>query len=374
MALSGGILPLFIIGCKIAENPRGSQGAVVREVALAQMPRELPDISRWLTHDVLGSPPIFGQEYLDELKLSGIIFGGGDLKRRYRVEVTRPGDRVCYLNLDHPRVPNWLWVNEVMFIEFGIMVLFSNFQQKLLNCASITPSQLHPNAWSAIRCFELVTEFLELPPDPEVFLYLFTFFSLNTEGKTKKGYMSVRPGKYRKFFEGQGRFPSYWSSDADMDYVPVTYRGLNAEQKDTADILVKLFSERNLKPKSVLGRQSEALEAIGHNNLVSCVRVLGDFHDGSYQRSVVVKLLFWWVCKSFVRHRLATTSTSLSMVLHSALNRSMNLLVVSLGFWMTARRLMGCLVLSILGVNSFKNNSFTSEKLHIDLAGREVNH
>ncbi|MED6165199.1 hypothetical protein PIB30_097311 [Stylosanthes scabra] len=47
-----------------------------------------------------------------------------------------------------------------------------------------------------------------------------------------------------------------------MEYVPVTYKGLNANQKVTADILVKLFSERNLKPKYVLGSPSEAHEAI----------------------------------------------------------------------------------------------------------------
>ncbi|MED6162805.1 hypothetical protein PIB30_073993 [Stylosanthes scabra] len=104
--------------------------------------------------------------------------------------------------------------------------------------------------------------------------------------------MLVRPGKYRKIFglyedsfhdfkgrffkifpvgehrpfwlslEGQGRFPPYWSRDAGMEYVSVTYKGLNPDQKDTTDILVKLFSERNLKPKSVLGSPSEAREAI----------------------------------------------------------------------------------------------------------------
>ncbi|MED6188129.1 hypothetical protein PIB30_083086 [Stylosanthes scabra] len=47
-----------------------------------------------------------------------------------------------------------------------------------------------------------------------------------------------------------------------MDYVPVTYKRLNADQKDTADLLVKLFSERNLKPKTVLSNPSEAREAI----------------------------------------------------------------------------------------------------------------
>ncbi|MED6165200.1 hypothetical protein PIB30_097312 [Stylosanthes scabra] len=129
------------------------------------MPRELPTIYRWVTRDVLGASPIRDQEYFDELKLTKVIFGGGELERRYRVEAARPGD-----------------------------------QQRLLNPAFVALSQLHPNAWSAIRCFELVTEVLELPQDPNVFLYLFTLFSPNTEGKTKKGYMSVRPGKYRKIF------------------------------------------------------------------------------------------------------------------------------------------------------------------------------
>ncbi|MED6151573.1 hypothetical protein PIB30_083784 [Stylosanthes scabra] len=256
------------------------------------MPYELSPIYRWVSRDVLGAPPILSQAYLDELKLSEVIFGGGDMKGRYRVEASCPGDRVCYLNLDHPTVPNWLWVNKVMFTEFGIRVPFTDFQQRLLNRASVAPSQLHPNVCSVIRCFELVTDSLRLPQDPEVFLYLFTLFSPNTEGKTKKGYMSVRPGKHRKIFglyedsfhdfkgclfkifpvgkhrpfwlslEGQGRFPRYWSRDAGMDYVPVTYKGLNADQKDTADILVKLFSERNLKPKTISSNPSEAREAI----------------------------------------------------------------------------------------------------------------
>ncbi|MED6145856.1 hypothetical protein PIB30_029087 [Stylosanthes scabra] len=72
-------------------------------------------------------------------------------------------------------------------------------------------------------------------------------------------------GEHRPFWlslEGQGRFSPYWSWDAGMEYVPVTYKGLTPDQKDTADILVKLFTEWNLKPKSVLGNLSEAREAI----------------------------------------------------------------------------------------------------------------
>ncbi|MED6146379.1 hypothetical protein PIB30_033990 [Stylosanthes scabra] len=169
------------------------------------------------------------------------------------MEAARRGERVCYMNLDHPTVPHWLWVNKVMFTDFGVRIPFTDFQRRLLNRASVAPSQLHPNAWASIRCFELVTEFLQLPQEPEVFLCLFKFYSSNTSGRIKKGYMSIRPTKNRKIFslyedsfhdfkvryfkifavrnhrpfwlslEGDGLFPPYWSDQAGFDIAPVKY-------------------------------------------------------------------------------------------------------------------------------------------------------
>ncbi|MED6219479.1 hypothetical protein PIB30_036167 [Stylosanthes scabra] len=233
------------------------------------------------------------EEYLTKLKESGVICGGGEEERLYRVEVPRRGEKTCGLNLEHPRVPHWLWVNEVMFTEFGVRIPFTSFQQRLLQRCLVAPSQFHPNAWSAIRCFELVTEFLELPQDPEVFLFLFTVFSPNADGKTKKGYMSVRPGKGRRIFglyeesfhdfkgryfkifpvgdhppfwltlEGDaGRFPSYWSKDAGVNYVPVSYKRLNEDQRDTADILLWLFSKQNLSPKALLSNPERSRKPV----------------------------------------------------------------------------------------------------------------
>ncbi|MED6141843.1 hypothetical protein PIB30_107475, partial [Stylosanthes scabra] len=114
---------------------------------------------------------------------------------------------------------------------------------RLLQRCFVAPSQFHPNAWSSIRCFELVTEYLELPQDPEVFLYLFTVFSPNAEGKTKKGYMSVRPGKYRRIFglyeesfhDFKGRYfkvfpvgdhPPFWLT---LERMPAGFRPIGAK-------------------------------------------------------------------------------------------------------------------------------------------------
>ncbi|MED6124877.1 hypothetical protein PIB30_063109 [Stylosanthes scabra] len=186
-----------------------------------------------------------------------------------------------------------------MFTNFGVQVPFTDFQQRLLNRASVAPSQLHPNAWSSTRCFELVTEFLQLPQEPEVFLCLFKFYSSNTSGQTGKGYMSVRPTKNRKIFtlyedffhdfkgryfkifavgdrrpfwlslEGDGLFPPYWSDQGSFDIAPVKYKGFNTDKKDTADILTFLFSKNNLSSKSLLavvpigGAQAVPTESVG---------------------------------------------------------------------------------------------------------------
>ncbi|MED6216503.1 hypothetical protein PIB30_008194 [Stylosanthes scabra] len=229
------------------------------------MPHELNPMYSWATRDVLGSPSTLTEYYLRELKESGVICGGGEEERNYRVELSRCRERICELNLEHPRVPHWLWVNEVMFPEFGVRIPFSSFQQRLLQHCLVAPSQFHPNAWSLIRCFELVTEYLELPQDSEVFLYLFTVFSPYAEGKSKKGYMSVRPGKYRRIFG------LYEESFHDFKG-----RRLNEEQRDTTDIFLWLFSKRHLKPKAVLGDPECAREAIlemaGKNKTLALLR------------------------------------------------------------------------------------------------------
>ncbi|MED6171886.1 hypothetical protein PIB30_044983 [Stylosanthes scabra] len=255
----------------MAENRPGD-----REVAAAsavQIPHELPSIYRWVANDVLGAPSILDQRYLDELKATGILFGGGGLEQRYRVEGARRGERV-------------------MFTDFGVRVPFTDFQQRFLNRASVAPCQLHPNAWASIRCFELVTELLQLPQETEVFLCLFKFYSSNTSGRTKKGYMFVQPTKHQKIFtlyedsfydfkgryfkifavgnhrpfwlslEGDDLFPPYWSDQAGFDIAPVKYEGLNADKRDTANILTVLFSKNKLSSKSLLSSPEESRKAI----------------------------------------------------------------------------------------------------------------
>ncbi|MED6224647.1 hypothetical protein PIB30_086182 [Stylosanthes scabra] len=245
------LLFLGLMGGGIAENSQGGQAA-----AAVQIPRELPSIYRWVTNDMLGTPSSLDQQYLDELKLTGVLFGGGDLERRYRVEASRLG------NGSSPQ---------------------PSFR---------APSQLHPNVWSSIRCFELVTEFLELPQDPEVFLYLFKLYSSNTSGKTKKGYTSVRSGKHRKIFglyedsfhdfkgryfkifpvgdhrpfwlslEGDGLFPPYWSDKVGFDVVPVTSQ-IPAEYPGEARRAIGNFCFAGAVPQARVARATSGPSSLG---------------------------------------------------------------------------------------------------------------
>ncbi|MED6105873.1 hypothetical protein PIB30_000004 [Stylosanthes scabra] len=219
-------------------EPQGDE--VVREVEAAQMPHELNPLYHWVTWDVMGSPCTLTEEYLAELKGGGEPISSrassprGEGKRGYVYRVRR-------LDTFHP------------------------FQQRLLQHCFFAPFQFHPNAWSTIRCFELVTEFLELPQDPEyrrIFgLYEESFHDFNGR------YFKVFPvGDHPPFWltleRDAGRFPSYWSKDAGLNYVPVSYKRVNEEQRDIADVLLWLFSKQNLKPKAILGNPERARATI----------------------------------------------------------------------------------------------------------------
>ncbi|MED6168707.1 hypothetical protein PIB30_014172 [Stylosanthes scabra] len=133
-------------------NPQCDHGDVVREAEAAQMLHELLFIHRLVNNNVLGVLSVLTQEYLDELKLFGVIFGGGDLEQWYQVEATCCEEQVCYLDLDHPTVPNWLWMNKVTFTEFRVQVPFTDFQQVF---SSVPPWLRHSSTQTCDRPFAI---------------------------------------------------------------------------------------------------------------------------------------------------------------------------------------------------------------------------
>ncbi|MED6190203.1 hypothetical protein PIB30_103494 [Stylosanthes scabra] len=246
----------------MAENQPENQEAVVPAAGVVQIPRELPFIYRWVANDVLVTPSSLDQQYLDELKLTGVLFGGGIWNGDTGWKAARRGERVCFMNLDHPTVPHWLWVNEVMFTEFGYGSLFRTSSSVF----STEPPWPRRN-FIQIRGRQFVVSILiprgrrrrdicPLGRGSIVALYEDSFHDF------KGRYFKIFPvGDHRPFWlslEGDGRFPPYWSDQAGFDIVPATYQRLNADQRDTAIILVHLFAQNNLNPKFLMNNSDEA--------------------------------------------------------------------------------------------------------------------
>ena len=73
-----------------------------------------------------------------------------------------------------------LWPGELKFTlyhmlinEMNIRPPFTWFEQTVLATLDVAPSQLHPNAWTFVRAYELMCLHLERPVSPLLFFHLF---------------------------------------------------------------------------------------------------------------------------------------------------------------------------------------------------------
>ena len=228
------------------------------------------------------------------MRKAGLLCGGGPEEALYQVYVPTGRERVCQKNLAAPRVADWLWVYEPMFTTLGVRLPFSPFVMGLLNRCDVAPSQLHPNSWAAIRYFEMVCEYLELPTFVNIFLYLFLLTNPSRQGKAKKGYMSFRAQQGRRIFglfedsyhgfkstffkvrpieghqpfwltaKGERWIPTYWSFRARSDYlIKISYDWLSPEDRNIVDILLAIFGERNLNPRMDMGDREAGRSYVG---------------------------------------------------------------------------------------------------------------
>jgi len=113
-------------------------------------------------------------------------------------EVVLPStpDRVCsaYENRVFP-------MYDVVFKDMGFKLPFSNFQREVFRWTKLSPSQIHPNSCIFMRAFELVCQYLRVPPFKKLF---FTIFNVQRGAdwvsfrQTKKMF-DIFVGKVRSF-------------------------------------------------------------------------------------------------------------------------------------------------------------------------------
>jgi len=68
---------------------------------------------------------------------------------------------------------NFIYVYEFLFKEYDIVFPLSDFEAGMLTVMNIAPSQLHPNSWDFLKCFELLCEHLGFEPSINVFTYFY---------------------------------------------------------------------------------------------------------------------------------------------------------------------------------------------------------
>ncbi|XP_072085862.1 uncharacterized protein [Arachis hypogaea] len=240
----------------------------------------------WVTDDIRSSPNQMDLEELTEFRQAGYLCGGTDEEANYEAIVPLPRERIYELNFHSPRVPDWIWFYKSMFTQVGVRIPFSDFQMALLNRISVCPSQLHPNSWASIRCFEMVCEYLELPASVDVFLFYFNLTNPSKQGKARKGFLSFRAAQGRKIFslfedsyhgfkdkyfkvrpvkgrhpfwlslEGERLIQTYWSFGAGSNpFVKVSYKRLSAVDKNIANVLLAIFEKNHVNPHLLMGER-----------------------------------------------------------------------------------------------------------------------
>ncbi|XP_052113387.1 uncharacterized protein LOC127744821 [Arachis duranensis] len=266
---------------------------MARTVSRASVNPAAYDPYAWVVSDLKDSPNQMGEEELTEFRQAGYLCGGTDEESSYDVFVPAPHERLYEINFHHPRVADWIWFYKAMFTQVGVRIPFSAFQMALLNRISVSPSQLHPNSWVSIRCFEMVCEYLELPVSVDVYLFFFTLTNPSKEGKHKKGFMSFRSAQGRKIFglfedsyhgfkdkyfkvrpakgrhpfwlslEGVRLIPTYWSFGAGSNtFIKVTYRGMSAVDKQIAEVLMAVFGRNQVNPHLLMGDRESGRDYI----------------------------------------------------------------------------------------------------------------
>ncbi|MED6132963.1 hypothetical protein PIB30_023861 [Stylosanthes scabra] len=105
------------------------------------------------------------------------------------------------------------FVYTTLFLDIGVRFRFSEFQYGVLNQLKCAPTQIHPNAWTFIRGFEILMEYLGTKPLLEVF---FSFFQ--AKGVRKGGIVALNS------VQGKALFGLYKQSYKDFKwmYVKVT--------------------------------------------------------------------------------------------------------------------------------------------------------
>src|ERR1044072_1814393 len=90
-----------------------------------------------------------------------------------------------------PRSAQFTYVYTYLFQVIGVKLPFSLFICQVLNVTDATPSQLHPNSWAYLRCFEIVAEYFRFGATARLFFFFYQVDTIKCKNKFGSAYISL---------------------------------------------------------------------------------------------------------------------------------------------------------------------------------------
>lgn len=261
------LLVLAECASKEIEIGKGNKEKIGRERTKRVFPPITTAGYEWVHGEVASVVSSFRTQADVERLLATVPITTSDSSKVLHVEPCGPEDQVFLAASPHQ--PTFTYLYALIFEELGVTLPFSSFECAMLKRLNVAPSQLHPNSWGFLRCFQIICRFLGIEPTPTKLMYFYQlkcgskvkWVSLNGVShahgclfkKCKSSYKYFKEGRFRLsvaedkprsrdlFFdsEGQPLFPFYWQR------YPTKFKSvadilLTPEEREDLEILKQL--------------------------------------------------------------------------------------------------------------------------------------
>ncbi|XP_072087195.1 uncharacterized protein [Arachis hypogaea] len=133
--------------------------------------KTLPKVEDSETYDWVDSDVQIRASLFSDVDSVGRVVLSRIVKPGFRLELLpcSRSDRVYHRRKDFES----FYMYSPVLEELHVKLPFSSFECDVMTQMNCAPSQIHPNGWAFIKCFEILMEFLEVETDLELFFSLF---------------------------------------------------------------------------------------------------------------------------------------------------------------------------------------------------------
>src|ERR1044072_3600175 len=118
------------------------------------------------------TPTMYDDETIAQLASLKVLCSN-NWDRDLIIAAPRPDERIFHAKSENSDEPHFFYMFDYV-LTLGVKFPFSDFICKCLTVAQVAPSQLQPNAWGFLRCFELLATYLNFEPTHSLFFAIHT--------------------------------------------------------------------------------------------------------------------------------------------------------------------------------------------------------